>query len=373
MKRYRVWAEIDLNAVKANLKSIINYLPAEVRVMVVVKADAYGHGAIPISRVALENGASMLGVGDSNEAIVLREAGILDPIIILGALIEEEVGWVVSYDIIPTLHSLDIIPLVEHEAKRQEKRVKVHLKIDTGLSRLGASPARALEIAKRVIESPYMTLDGISTHLSAASKDREFTATQLGIFERVIENLRSEGVPIPPCHVASSSGIFSETTSYFDMVRPGISVYGINPGGVTLPPGMTLQPCMSLHTQICFLKGLRAGTPIGYGMTAVTAIDTRIAILPIGYNDGYPYALSNRGHVLIRGEEAPVLGTVTMDYTIVDVGRIPKVEVGDEVILFGRQRKREITVAYLAEQSGTIPYDITCSLGKRVKRIFLRR
>ena len=373
MKRYRVWAEIDLNAVTSNLESIRNRLPSGVAIMMVVKADAYGHGAIPISRVALENGVSMLGVGDSNEAIALREAGILDPIIILGALIEEEVGWVVSYDIIPTLHSMDIIPLLEHEAERQERRVKVHLKIDTGLSRLGASPASALEIAKRVIESHCLTLDGISTHLSAASRDSEFTATQIGIFEGVIEDLRREGIRIPRCHVASSSGIFSTKASYFDMVRPGISVYGINPGGVKLPPGVKLQPCMSLHTQICFLKGIRAGTPISYGMTAVARKDTRIAILPVGYNDGYPYALSNRGRVLIRSEEAPVLGSVTMDYTIVDVGHIPEAEVGDEVVLFGRQGNREITVTRIAEQSGTIPYDVTCSLGKRVKRIFLRK
>jgi alanine racemase len=372
VKKYRVWAEIDLDAVRMNLESIRGQIAPGTGIMVVVKADGYGHGAIPISRVAIENGASMIGVGDSNEAISLREAGILDPIIILGALIEEEVGWVVSYDIIPTLHSLDTIPLLEHEAKRQDKVVKVHVKVDTGMSRLGASAPLAIEIARRVIRSPCLVLDGLSTHLSSAAQNRDFTNQQIALFNQICRSFHEAGLPVPKRHVASSSGIFTHSNSSFDMVRPGIAVYGINPG-ITLPEEVRLHPCMSLHTQICFLKGIRKGTPIGYGMTAVAGKDTRLATIPVGYNDGYPYGLSNKGRVLIRGTEAPVVGTVTMDYTIVDVGHIQDVTVGDEVVLFGKQGKREITVVQIARETGTIPYVITCSLGTRVKRIYFSR
>lgn len=369
MKKYRVWAEIDLDQVSENIRSIGSYVGPGVDVMVIVKADAYGHGAVPISKVAVESGANMLGVGDSNEAISLRQAGILEPILVLGALIEEEIGWVVSYDIIPTVHSLDIIPLLEHEARRQRRRVKVHLKVDTGMSRLGASPTRAPEIARRVADSDCLHIEGLSTHLSSVVESEAYTSRQLQCFRRVIESFRKQGIHVPCCHAANSAGTFSGSECHFDMVRPGIAVYGIDPG-VVLPIGMELKPCMSLHSQICFLKGVRAGTPVGYGMSAVTDGDTKLATVPIGYCDGYPYRLSNIGKMLVRGVKVPVIGSVTMDYTILDVGEVPEVAVGDEVVVFGRQLENAVTVNEIAVQTGTIPYDITCSLGERVKRIY---
>ncbi|MBI5361133.1 MAG: alanine racemase [Planctomycetes bacterium] len=372
MKKYRVWAEVSLQKTAENMRRIRNVIGPNVRICVVVKADAYGHGAVPIAKTVLENGAYMVAVGDSNEAIELREAGILSPVIILGALIEEEIGWLVSYDIIPTVHSLEIVKRLDEEAKRQNKKHAVHIKVDTGMSRLGASPQRAVEIAKMISASEHLVLEGISTHLSSgALQDQEFSNKQIEIFSGVVDEIQRQGIQIPFCHVANSAGIFKLPHSYFNMVRPGIAVYGLYPDKKKSEE-TGLAPVLALKTQITFLKGVPEGTPVGYNRTYTAKRNTWIATLPVGYNDGYPHRLSNNAEVLVRGQLAPVVGTVTMDYTTVDVGHIEGVDVGDDVVLIGRQGDNEISVMQLAERVGTIPYEITCHLGKRVKRVYVQ-
>lgn len=371
MKKHRVWAEIDLGAMARNLDTVRAQVGADPKIMVVVKADAYGHGAIPLSRTALDHGAAMLGAGDSTEAIHLREAGVLAPIVILGALIEEEIGWVVSYDIIATIHSLDMVKLLDAEAGRQGKRIPVHLKVDTGMARLGASAGRALEIAQRVRESSHLVLQGLSTHFATLHGGRlDAAEAQLARFTEVIDALAREGIRPRYLHLANTAGIHLLPASRFNLVRVGGAIYGIDTHQLR-PADFPYAPILSMKSQVTFLKGVRAETAVGYGGTHVTAKDTMIATIPVGYNDGYPFRLSNQGRVLVRGEFAPVVGRVTMDYLMVDVGHIPEAQVGDEVVLIGRQGKHSIRVEEIAEAAGTIPYEITCSIGRRVRRVYV--
>lgn len=395
MKKYRTWAEINLGTLKKNFQDLRRDLESGVRlkrdgntavsrssgikILVVVKADAYGHGAVPVSRTVLEAGADLLGVGDSTEAIELRQAGILAPILILGALIEEEISWIVSYDIMPTVHSMDLLPLLNAEAKRQNKRLKIHLKVDTGMTRLGASPERAIEIVHKIAHLPSLELEGISTHLSASFKpeDEAFTSRQIALFNKVVNEIEKAKIlpyEIPLKHIASTAGIYTHRADPGcggNLVRVGAILYGIDPWKLMERGLIKLHPILSLKSQITFIKTVPAGTPVGYGRTYTTTRRTRIATIPIGYNDGYPYYLANKGYVLIKGERCPVIGTVSMDYIMVDITPLEGIKVGDEVVLIGKQGDRQITAEDLARLSGLSPYVITCSLGKRVRRIYV--
>jgi alanine racemase len=372
MKKYRTWAEINLAKAAANLKTIRNKVGPDTKIMVVVKADGYGHGATQVGRTVLEAGAAMLGVGDSTEAIELRQSGILAPILILGALIEEELGWIISYDITPTVHSMDLLPLLDDEAKRQGKKLKIHLKIDTGMSRLGASPNRAVEIIKKIKASPNLQLEGICTHLSCSFNHNEldFTKKQIEVFKSMVKEVESNGFRIPLKHHASTGAIFTLANSFFNMVRPGGAIYGIDPGNVS-EKGIKFDPILSFKSQVSFLKTVPSGTPVGYNRTYTTEKRTKIATIPVGYNDGYPYQLGNKGMVLIRGKRCPIIGTITMDYIMVDVTNLPIVKVEDEVVLIGEQGSEKITAEELARLVSASPYVITCGLGKRVRRVYV--
>jgi alanine racemase len=363
MRGYRVWAEIDLAALRHNISVIRRALEPRTKIMAVTKADAYGHGALPIAWTALENGCAMVGVGDSGEAIQLREGGIPGPILILGAIVEEEIHKVVQYDISVTVHSSDLLPLLNQEARRRNRRLRVHLKIDTGMARLGASPARALDVARAVLDCPNLLLEGVSTHLASASNP-DAVREQLDQFRSAIDELTEDGITPPILHAANSAGLFTCPESHFDMVRPGIALYGMDPG-IFARLGIPLKPVLSLKTQIAYLKGVGADVPIGYDGRHRTSKPTRIATCPVGYNDGYPYQLSGRGEAVVRGRRVPVVGNVTMDYIMLDLGDVPDAEVGDEVTLIGDG----IRVEELARRAGTIPYELTCRLGRRVGRV----
>jgi alanine racemase len=363
MRGYRVWAEIDLAALRHNIAAIRRVLDPATRMMAVVKADAYGHGALPVAWTAHEAGCEMLGVGDSGEALQLREAGIPGPILILGAIVEEEIARVAQYDLSVTVHSSDLLPLLDQEARRRGKPLRVHLKVDTGMARLGASPGRALDIAREILEHRNLQLDGLSTHLASAANP-ETTREQLDLFRSVVEELAQDGIHPPLLHAANSVGLFTCPEAHFDMVRPGIALYGIDPGPFA-KLGIPLRPVLSLKTQIVFLKGLPAGVSLGYDGRYRSERNTRIATCPVGYNDGFPYLLSNRAEVLVRGHRVPVVGTVTMDYIMADVGGVPEASLGDEVTLIGEG----LRVEELARRTGTIPYEVTCRLGRRVRRV----
>jgi alanine racemase len=370
----RVWAEVRLPNLEHNLELIRRRLESRVRIMVVVKADAYGHGAIPVAWTCLRAGAHMLGVGNSSEAIELREAGITAPVLVLGAIIEGEVSAVVEYGISSCIHSENRLDLLEREARRQKRPARVHLMVDTGMGRLGSSASSAGRLLERIRKSPgELHLEGICTHYSGSGQGDNRGRTR-GQAARLLESLGLD--PEAPrdflLHASNSGAIFMPPDvgpPPLDLVRPGIAVYGINPG--SLPAELDLRPVLALRSQIIFLKDIPAGTPVGYDSTHVTGRRTRIATVPVGYNDGYSWRLSNRAEVLIRGRRAPVVGSVTMDYLMVDVGHVAPVHIGDTVTLIGRDGDEEITALDLARQAGTIPYEVTCSLGLRVKRIYL--
>ena len=368
MKSRRVWAEIDLDAITSNLRHARLQAGEGKGVMAIIKANAYGHGAVPIAWHLASQGVNALGVGDSQEAIELRRAGISIPIVILGAVVHGELGDVVADDIAVTVHSSERVRLLAREARRARRRVAVHLKVDTGMARLGCTPSRAPEIARLIEASEYLSLEGLCTHFSSASES--VTKHQIKRFEEVSKNIRQAGIRLPPRHAAATAAILAHTAPHLDLVRPGLALYGVDPGSAEHPD---LIPALTLKSQVIFLKDFAAGTPIGYERTHITARRTRIATLPVGYNDGYPWRLGGRGEVLIRGHRAPVVGRVSMDYLTVDVGRIPGVSVGDEAILIGSAGDETIGVTELAERAGTIPYEILTRIGKRVIRAYRSR
>lgn len=374
---HRVWAEIDLAALQRNVLrvgarlSTDTALPAS-RVLVVLKADAYGHGAVPVAR-ALESEPLVwgFGVGDSNEALELRAAGIEAPILVLGTIIEDEVPQVVSHDIRVCIHSEDRIRTLEAESLRQGRRTRVHLMVDTGMGRLGAQPRRAAVLARLIEASPSLILEGITTHPSPSRPRHPFIAVQRGRLAALLDELAAEGIAPPLVHFANTAALLGGEGLELPLVRPGISLYGV------LAPelaeyGGEFEAVMSLRTQVVYLKDVPDQTPVGYNGTHVSCGPARIATLPIGYNDGLSYRLSNCGRALIRGQPAPIVGAISMDYTMVDVTAIAGVSVGDRVTLIGRDGEREITIPDLASTIGTIPYEVACAVGKRVRRVYVR-
>jgi alanine racemase len=374
MRGHRAWAEIDLAAFRHNLHVVSSAIEPHTRLMAVLKANAYGHGAVPIAYQAMNGGASMLGVGDSTEALELRDSGIVAPLLTLGAIVEDEIPRLVEYDVHVAVHSKDLLSHLDREARRLARVLQVHLKINTGMNRLGISPEGALDVARAIVNFPNLRLRGVFTHLSSvASGDVDATREQLAVFRRVIDQLRRQGLlDLESCilHAANSAGLFALPESHFDMVRPGIALYGVVPDALG-PVRTTLRPVLSLKTQIAYLRSVPAGSPIGYDHRHVTARDTLVATCTIGYDDGYPYALAGQGHALVRGRRVPVAGTVTMEYIMLDVGAVPDVQVGDEVTLVGRDGDESITLQEVARSASTIPYEISCRLGRRIKRIYV--
>ena len=367
--RARVWAEIDLAALEHNHRAIVARLSPGARVMAVLKADAYGHGAVICAKKLVELGVSMIGVGDSREALELRAAGVDAPLLILGAIVEGEMTAVVENDIASCIHSAQRATRLSQVARSLGRRARVHLKVDTGMGRLGVRPEIARELAGSIARDPWLELEGVCTHYGSAASPVPFhTAEQVTTFVRLVEEIRSDGISPPLVHASNSAAVFSTLSEHFTMVRVGLGLFGLNPGN--LPLGESpVRPVLSLRTQIVFLKDLPAASPVGYNRTHVTKRATRIAIVPFGYSDGYPYALGNRAYVLIRGERAPVVGAVSMDYTTIDVTDVRDVQVGDEVTVIGACGRRRINAEDLARIIGTIPYEITARLGRRVARI----
>ncbi len=370
MDAYRVKAEIDLDALEHNLREIRLSCGAGVRVILVVKADAYGHGAKAIANHALRCGIDALGVGTGAEALELRESGIRVPILVLGTIIDSEAADCLRHAVHIVLHSTDRAGMIQNLARSMGLRAKVHLNVDTGMGRLGVPPARALELLRLIQSSPNLELAGVMTHVSASDGALSAsTREQARLFEGVLRQARAEGHLCGWIHMANSASIFTGLKPLYDTVRPGISAYGILPGD--LAGADRLLPVLSLRTQIVFLKDVPQGTPIGYSSTWRAPRATRIATLPIGYHDGLPWALGNVGEVVVRGLRAPIVGRVSMDYVTIDVGHVLGASVGDCVTVIGADGAESISVEDVARHANTIPYEITCSFGRRVQRLYL--
>ncbi len=366
--RARVWLEIRLRAIRNNFLRIQRTVrPAEV--MAVLKADAYGLGAIPVAEVLAEAGAARFGVAELKEAVALRRR-FRQPVHILSGLLEREVSECVRNGIICPVPDLRTAQWLSREAQKQRRRVTIHIKIDTGMGRLGIPHFEAREAVPRILKLPGLRAEGIFSHFADANhpehgKSRE----QIALFRALLRDLEGMGIRFPLAHMANSDGINNFPDAYFNLVRTGINLYGVF--DLLGFRAYRLSPTLSLKSTLLARRFLPAGFTIGYGSTHTLFRDAWVGTIPAGYADGVPLAAGNSGFVLIRGQACPVIGRVSMDYLTVDLGPCPKARVGDEVVLVGRSGKREFTIEDWARIKRTHPYEIICSLGRRVERVYI--
>jgi len=373
MTGYRpVWAEIDLEAVRANVK-VLRATCAPAELLAVVKAEGYGHGAVPIARAALEAGATALGVALVEEGIELREAGIEATILVLSEPVPAAAPSVVAHGLTPVVYTLagvDALAKAVADGGAHDQ-LDVHLKVDTGMHRVGCRPDDAVDLAAQVLDRPELRLAGVCTHLAVADEPgNPYTTAQLAQFDAVLDALRARGMPTGIVHAANTAGAIDCPAARYDMVRVGIGVYGIAPAD-ELEGRVTLRPAMSVKARVTQVKSVPEGARLSYGLQYETSRATRIATVPIGYADGVPRELPQRGGAaIVHGHRCPIAGTVTMDQLMLDVGDLP-VDVGDEIVLIGRQGDEEITAAAWARAMGTIAYTIVCGIGPRVPRVYI--
>ncbi len=360
------WAEVNLKNLEYNFKKIRSLLRPQTRILVAVKADAYGHGLIPVSRRLAVNGVDFLGVASIDEGIKLRKAGIKTPILVLGLILKKDIQPLFSYDLIPTVCDEKFAFALNARAAILNKPIRLHIKVDTGMGRIGVAHDDAFGLVKKIHKLKFIVIDGIFTHFPFADINRKFTAFQINLFNKLVSDLKKSGIVIPLVHAANSIGLIDYKNSHFTMVRPGLVIYGLYPKKGL---GINLKPVLSLKTRVIFIKQVPAGYGISYGHAYITSRPARIITLPIGYGDGYPRNLSNLARVLIGGRRRRVSGRICMDQIMVDVGS-QKPKIGDEVVLIGKQGKQKITVEELARLSGTISYEIVCGLGSRIPRIY---
>ena len=367
---YRCWAEIDLGALRGNLAWIRGRIGSRVKLLAVVKADAYGHGLPQIAATLMRSGADLFGVASAAEALAVRAVGEGWPILLLGSSLPEEVEPIVEQSFIPTISSLAEAYAFHRTAKRKKKVLPVHIKVDTGMGRLGFWHEEAMEPIRRIASLPYLKIAGLWTHFASAGLDEKFTVAQFSAFRAVVAALRKVGIRPPLRHMANSAALLFFPDSILDLVRPGYLIYGIIPKKA-MSMAKFLRPAMSLKSRVIFLKRIPAGRSLSYGRMFTALRPMRVATVAVGYGDGYHRALSGRAKVLVGRQRCDVLGRVTMDQILVDVSRIPDVRVGDEVVLFGRQGREEITAQEVASWARTIALEILCSPTKRVPRVYV--
>ena len=364
------YATINLAALAHNLSCIKRYLPPSCEILAVVKANAYGHGAVEIARALTCQGVERFAVASLDEGIALRQAGISAFIVVLGALFEEQVSDLVAHRLTPVVSDGRILPALATAAQSHSTPYPIHLKVETGMGRLGFSPKELLTLLDNPLLHSSLQVVGMMTHLADADgKDSTVTERQLGEFRAVLEQIRQRGLTLPLVHAANSAAIVRFPDVHFSLVRPGIMLYGYH----TLPttvPAPDLKPVLSLRTTVAQLRTIPQGGTVSYNGTFVATRPTRIAVLPVGYADGYSRQLSHRGSVLIQGRRAPIVGLVCMDMTMVDVTDIAQLQVGETVTLIGQQGEEAIWADEVAGWIDTIPYEVLCGIGSRVPRIY---
>ncbi len=360
-------AIVDLSAIAANVAGVRKRVGPSPHVMAVVKADGYGHGAVAVARAALASGADWLGVALPEEGEELRRAGIMGPILVLGLIQPEEACKVVEAGLDQAVASEELVAAVGRAAARVGKVIHVHLKVETGMGRIGVAPGEAVPLARRVAREKGLALRGVFSHLATADKaDKTFAHEQLACFEAALSALRGAGIEVPLRHIANSAAILDLPEATYDMVRPGIMMYGLPPSD-EVTKSVPLRPAMTLVTRVAAVKGVPARTSISYGRTFTTKRRSVIATLPLGYADGLSRRLSNRWEVSIRGARVPLVGTICMDMCMADVTDLSEVERGEEAVLFGEAP----SATQMAERLGTINYEVVCAVGKRVPRVYL--
>ncbi|MFO7294737.1 MAG: alanine racemase [Caldicoprobacter sp.] len=364
---------IDLAKLDRNIKNIKRMLKPDTQLMAIVKADAYGHGAVGVAHQALVSGASWLGVAIPEEGAELREAGITAPILVLGGIDETQVKTVVEYDLAQCVFSLEVARLLNHEAQRLNKKIAIHLKVDTGMGRIGLVDIKSIrEFCSEVKSYSHLILEGIFTHFATADEeDKSFTNQQIKRFLNILDALRSDGINFKWIHAANSAAIIDCPDAHFNLVRAGIAMYGYYPSAAVKRSAIHLEPILQWETKVVHVKDIDKGDSVSYGRTFIAKGPMRIATLPVGYADGYSRLLSNRGWVLIRGQKAPIVGVVCMDQVMVDVTHIPGVKPGDIAVLIGTQGNETISAEDIARLCGTISYEVLTGIGRRIPRIYI--
>ncbi|MBI4633591.1 MAG: alanine racemase [Deltaproteobacteria bacterium] len=361
-----------MDSFTANWDEMKRLVGAGVRFMQVVKADAYGHGAIEISNVALRNGAVMLGVANADEGAQLRVGGITAPILILSPSTGDEIAEIIKYHLIPSVSDLSFARELQKQCTQGDIRMPIHIEVDTGMGRGGTMHSEALQMIREISGFSHLISEGIFTHFSQSEVSVTYNEIQGKLFRNILKELDAAKISIPVKHLSNSGAILNLPHFHMDMVRPGLMSYGIYPSPETEGKARLL-PVMTFKTRVILIKEFPEGYGIGYGRTYITEKPTRIATLPVGYGDGYGFVLSNQGEVLIRGQRAPIVGRISMDMCTVDVTGIGDCRIGDEVVMMGRQGNEYLSAADIARREGTISYEVLCALGKRAPRIFVQK
>jgi len=371
---HRTWVEIDLDSIVHNVREFRGLLGENVSIMAVVKADAYGHGAAEISSTLLEAGVNSLGVAFLEEAIELRKAGIKVPVLMMGFTSPEEVDLLQEYNLTPTVFSLEAAEALSKRAVQRDTSIPVHVKVDTGMGRIGFLPDKAPGYVNEIAHLPGLEIEGLMTHFAAADEEElDYTHRQLEAFEGVLAGCREEGLEPSVIHAANSAAAIRLPQSHYRMVRLGLSLYGHYPSAtVKERAGVHLKPALTFKSRVISVKKVPAGTCVSYGCSYRTGSEASIATVPVGYADGFNRLLSNRGEVLIRGKRLPVVGKVCMDFIMVDVTQVEGIREGDEVVIYGKQEEEEISVDDVAQLLETIPYEVLCAINKRVPRLYYR-
>ncbi len=374
MKQYtRVYAPIDLDAVAYNMESMKQNIGPGAGIIGVVKTDGYGHGAVPVAKT-MEPYVEGYAVATADEALILRRHGITKPILILGVTHPSRYGELIEYEIRPAIFTMEQAKPLSDLAVGKEKRVKIHLALDTGMSRIGMTPDEAgAGLAEQIYKLPGIEIEGLFTHFAKADEtDKASALAQLNRYLQFVELLKARGIVIPVRHCANSAAIIDLPKAHLGTVRAGISIYGLYPSDEVQKDHVKLHPVMGLKSFVTYVKTIAPGTEVSYGGTFRAEKQMRVATIPVGYGDGYPRGLSGKGHVLIHGRVAPILGRVCMDQFMVDVTDIPETGVDTEVTLLGSDGAETITVEDLACASGGFHYEIVCDIGKRVPRVYYR-
>lgn len=373
MKQYkRVYATVNLDAIRQNMEAMKANIAKETMICGVVKSDGYGHGSVPVAK-AVEDLVWGYAVAAIEEGWILREHHITKPILVLGYVPEEAFESLVEQEIRYTVSEWKEVEFLSKTAWKLGKNAYVHIKMDTGMGRIGLRSAdEILTLVKKIEKLPNIFIEGVFTHMATADMtDKTEAKKQIQMFKEMLQLLEDNGIRIPIRHCSNSAGIIDLKEANIDMVRAGIALYGLYPSEEVKKENVCLTPALELKSIISYLKTVPKGTPIGYGATFVTQKETKVATVSIGYGDGYPRALSNKGYALVRGKKAPIIGRICMDQFMMDVSDIPEVQEGDTVTLIGKDQNEQITVEELAELAQTFNYEFVCDLGKRIPRIYM--
>lgn len=366
------YLEIDLRALASNVKNIKRKSGKKVELLAVVKADGYGHGAIEVSKVALKNGAGSLGVAFLEEGIELRSKGISAPILILSPEFYGRGKKIIEYNLQPVVDDLVFVKNLDREAKKQNKVAKVYLKIDTGMRRYGIEPSSVFDFVMGIQRLKNIKLKGVLSQFSTTEDtDKDFAEKQLHLFKKAVKQLEELNGDHLVRSIANSGAFLKLPQSYFDQVRVGILMYGIYPSP-KMVKRLEVNPVMSLKSRIVQIKEVEKGESVGYGRTFITKRRTKIGTIPLGYADGYPWQLSNRGKVLVKGKRVPIIGRVCMDAFMVDLTELPDVSIGEEVVLLGKQGKEKIEADQIAEWANSFSYETVSRMGERLPKVYLK-